>query len=63
MERLPCVLHAADSDYMKNQYGIEEKRKESYLEIAVSDFCGDELRENIAQNFVRNIKDEKNEEI
>ena len=56
---LTIRIHAADSDYMKNQYGIEEKGKESYLEIAVSDFCGDELRENIAQNFVRNIKDEK----
>ena len=59
---LTIRIHAADSDYMKNQYGIEEKGKESYLEIAVSDFCGDELRENIAQNFVRNIKDEKMKE-
>lgn len=56
---LTLRIHAADSDYIKNQYGIREEGKDSYFEIAVSDFCGDESRENIAQNFVKSLKDEK----
>lgn len=55
---LTLRIHAENSDYIKTQYGIPEKNKDIFLEISISDFCGDELRENIAQNFVKSIKDE-----
>lgn len=56
---LTLRIHAKDSNYIENQYGNPVGGEETYLEIAVSDFCGGESRENIAQNFVKKIKDQE----
>lgn len=52
-------VHERESVYMENHYNVRrEKQKSNFLEIIVSDFCGDEPAENIAENFVANLEDD-----
>ncbi len=51
-------IHGRDSAYMEDTYHLEEKEKKNiFLEVIVSDFCGDNWGGNIAENFLLNLED------
>lgn len=51
-------VHDSKSDYMERQYHVKNERKGyGFLEIIVSDFCGDSGTQNIAENFVKKLED------
>ena len=51
-------IHDSSSNYMDTQYHVKNGRKEyGFLEIIVSDFCGNNGTKNIVENFTQNITD------
>ncbi|MXP75101.1 hypothetical protein GN277_06820 [Lachnospiraceae bacterium WCA-9-b2] len=57
-------VHKQNSSYMKQKYHVSGKGKERiFLEVIVSDFCGNNLSGNIAENFVSNLEDEDDKKI
>ncbi len=52
-------VHKKGSKYISKQYHLPEDRVQcSYLEVMISDFCGDDHVDNIAENFVSKLEDE-----
>lgn len=51
-------LHDKESSYIKTKYHAGNTT-DRYLEIIVSDFCSDNAGGNIAENFIQNLKEEK----
>lgn len=51
-------VHKKGSKYIREKYHLpEDKIQNSYLEVMVSDFCGDDQVDNIAENFVSKLED------
>ena len=51
-------IHEKNSIYMENTYHVgETERKNNFIEVIVSDFCGDNWQGNIAENFLINLED------
>lgn len=50
-------VHKKGSEYIREKYHLtEDKNQHSYLEVMVSDFCGDDQVDNIAENFVSKLE-------
>lgn len=57
-------VHKQNSSYMKQKYHVSGKGKERiFLEVIVSDFCGNNLSGNIAKNFVSNLEKEDDKKV
>lgn len=57
-------VHRQNSLYVKRKYQVSGKGKERiFVEVIVSDFCGNNLSGNIAENFIANLEDEEDRKI
>lgn len=57
-------VHKSNSIHMKQKYHVSgEGNKRIFLEVIVSDFCGNNLSGNIAENFIANLKDEDDKKV